>query len=104
LIILFLWKYLRNKEIKIIKAIYYSSTNTNKKIDITNRIRSYVNQNIYTFQVSNVLAGFDPEYGATKKLELDYKIGKNKRKETYFEYEVIDLISPPTTAEQAPNS
>jgi uncharacterized membrane protein YqjE len=94
LIIVFIWKYFRNREIRIIKATYYSSADTSKQIDITKRIQSFIKQNIFTFQVSNILAVSDPQYGVPKKLDLEYKIGKNKRKETYLEWEIIDLINP----------
>jgi hypothetical protein len=86
----YVWKYIRIKEITIIKATYYTPQ---QSVEITDKIKLIVEKNRTSrFQITNELAGGDPQYGQPKKLDLVYKIGRSKINKTFGEGEWISLI------------
>ncbi len=90
LIIKFIWKYLKASEIVVIKATYYTPTIIK---DITKEIKKIVEEKKqFSFQIDNVAAGGDPQYGVPKKFDIDYKVGKTNISKTYSENEWIDLV------------
>jgi len=75
-------------KLRIIKAIY--GTPPDKVIDITENLNKDIVDNKLSRTVSNDIAG-DPNKGAKKSLEIEYKIGNKIIQKRYTEGEVINL-------------
>jgi len=69
-------------------AKYYYNKNW---INVTEKIKELVNNNIFEFTVSNDLMGGDPFWGKPKTLEIDYTINGIKKKMTTIEKAIAKL-------------
>ena len=80
-----------NDKLIIVKAIY--GTFPDKTIDITKNIIDKMDNGKLSFEVLNseIANGSDPDKGAIKSLEIEYKIGNQIIKRSFKEYEQVEL-------------
>ena len=80
-----------NDKLIIVKAIY--GTFPDKTIDITKNIIDKMSNGKLSFEVLNseIANGSDPDKGAIKSLEIEYKIGNQIIKRSFKEYEQVEL-------------
>ena len=73
-------------DLVIHSAKYYYDKNW---INVTDKIKELINNNIFEFTVSNDLMGGDPCWGKPKTLEIDFTIDGIKKKTTAIEKAIV---------------
>jgi len=79
--------------IQIDKALYGVPGETEKQIDISEKLQQLIEKRTYVFTVSNDLAGNDPANGIVKDLILDYRLNGKRIEQKLREGTSFDLAT-----------
>jgi len=79
--------------IQIDRALYGVPGEAAKQIDVGGKLRQRVEDETYSFEVANALAGRDPAYGIVKSLVLDYRLNGQHIHKTLPEGTTFDLAT-----------